>query len=302
MPYLPECQYASERSYSLHELNTACQSGKILSARAYLFDSSKQLHFRLGCCEGLMPFEESALEAESGTLRDIAVIGRVGRMTCFTVKEMTVDQNGAPVALLSRLTAQKRCKDEYFDQLVPGDIIPATVTSIERFGAFCDVGCGLISLLPIDYLSVSRISSPADRFNVGQNIYTVVKKRDELGRLVLSMKELLGTWDENAAGIHAGETVIGRVRGVESYGVFVEIAPNLAGLAELRTDVETGDCVSVFIKSILPEKMKLKLIILNKLEKALPPSPLHFTRTHGHIDYWNYASVESDRYMETVFE
>ena len=249
-----------------------------------------------------MPFEESALEAETGTLRDIAVIGRVGRMTCFTVKELTTDPQGEPLAVLSRLNAQKRCKEEYFDRLEPGDVIPATVTSIERFGAFCDVGCGLISLLPIDYLSISRISSPADRFSVGQNIHCIIKKRDELGRLVLTMKELLGTWDENAEKIHVGETVIGRVRGIESYGIFVELTPNLAGLAELRGDLEVGDCVSVFIKSILPEKMKLKLIILNKLENQLPPPPLAYTQTNGHIGYWNYASAASGRYQESFFE
>ena len=37
------------------------------------------------------------------------------------------------------------------------------VTHIEPFGAFCDVGCGISALLPIDCMSVSRISSPADR-------------------------------------------------------------------------------------------------------------------------------------------
>ncbi|MGL0910084.1 hypothetical protein ACSTB0_13670, partial [Faecalibacterium wellingii] len=42
---------------------------------------------------------------------------------------------------------------------------------------------------------------------------------------------LLGTWEENAAGFTVGETVVGIVRSVEEYGTFIEIAPNLAGLA-----------------------------------------------------------------------
>lgn len=301
MAFLPEGQLIQERSYDQSELNTACLTGRILWARAYLFDASRCLHFHLGCCEGVMPFEESALGAADGEVRDIAVIGRVGRMTCFTVKEMIADDNGAPVAVLSRAAAQQRCKEQYFNLLQPGDVVPATVTSIERFGAFCDVGCGLISLLPIDYLSVSRIRSPAERLTCGQNIFCVVKKRDELGRIVLSMKELLGSWDENAARFSVGETVIGRVRGIESYGIFVEIAPNLAGLAESRPDVSVGDCVGVYIKSIIAEKMKIKLIILSRLEAPLPLPALEYTQTTGRLETWNYASLASEKDMTTVF-
>ena len=301
MYYLPEGQL-EERTYELSELGSAAQTGRILWARAYLFDSDRRLHFHLGCCEGVMPFEECALEMPGSPVRDIAVITRVGRMTCFTVRDIRQTPDGAPLALLSRADAQQRCREEYFDLLQPGDILPATVTSMESFGAFCDVGCGLIALLPIDYLSVSRIRTPRDRLRIGQDIYCVIRKRDDLGRLVLSMKELLGTWEENAAAFAEGETVIGYVRGIESYGVFIELAPNLAGLAELRQDLAPGDCVSVYIKSILPEKMKIKLVVLNRIENApAAPDPVFFCR-RGHIDRWEYASPLSDRHMETLFE
>ncbi len=302
MIFLPEGQIQQEKTYTINELNTAIQEQTILWARAYLFDSSRQLHFHLGCCEGVIPFEESALDADSGTVRDIAIISCVGRMTCFVVQSLSVDSGGKPLAVLSRARAQQRCKAEYFDVLQPGDVIPAVVTSMESFGAFCDVGCGLIALLPIDYLSVSRIRSPQDRLLIGQAIYCIVKKRDDLGRLVLSLKELLGTWDQNAARFAPGETVIGRVRGIESYGVFVEISPNLAGLAELRSDIAVGDSVSVYIKNILPEKMKIKLIILGRIEAKLPLPTLPYTQTEGRMDSWNYASIASGRSMESIFE
>ena len=143
--------------------------------------------------------------------------------------------------------------------LSPGDILPCTVTHIEPFGAFCDVGCGISALLPIDCMSVSRISSPADRVSVGQQILCAIKNRDAQGRFVLTIRELLGTWAENAARFTVGETVVGIVRSVEEYGTFVEIAPNLAGLAESCTGLAPGQAVSVYIKNILPEKMKIKL-------------------------------------------
>lgn len=59
----------------------------------------------------------------------------------------------------------------------------------------------------------------------------------EDGRICLSQRELLGTWEENASLFEQGETVAGIVRSVEDYGIFVELTPNLAGLAEFREGV-----------------------------------------------------------------
>ena len=70
---------------------------------------------------------------------------------------------------------------------------------------------------------------------------------DDSGRISLSHKELLGTWKENADRFHVGETVSGIVRSVESYGVFIELSPNLAGLAEPREGVEVGNLSLIHI-------------------------------------------------------
>ena len=58
------------------------------------------------------------------------------------------------------------------------------------------------------------------------DIRTVVRAIEGT-RITLTHKELLGTWAENAAQFHAGETVAGIIRSVEPYGVFVELSPNL---------------------------------------------------------------------------
>ena len=54
-------------------------------------------------------------------------------------------------------------------------------------------------------------------------------------------------------------------RSIESYGIFIELAPNLSGLSERKTGLNEGDSVSVYIKSIIPERMKIKLNIIDKL-------------------------------------
>lgn len=280
-------------------LRAAAQSGEILQSTALAFDTRRQLHFSLGGLPAVMPYEECALGAEKGEVRDIAILTRVGRPTCFVVQQVSAGEGG-PV-LLSRRAAQQRCRDEYLDRLAPGTIIPCVVTHIEPFGAFCDVGCGVSALLPIDCLSVSRIQSPADRVAVGQQLLCAVKSRDAQGRLVLTLRELLGTWSENAARFSPGDTVVGIVRSVEEYGVFIEIAPNLAGLAEAGEGLRPGQAVSVYIKNILPEKMKIKLVIVNRsLAAPLRFEPQYFV-TEGRLRRWVYSTPGSRKQIETVF-
>ena len=284
-----EGNYRSADRLSPAELRAAIASREILQSTALAFDTQRQLRFDLGGVKAVMPFGQCADGAESGTVRDIAVLTRVGRPTCFVIEGMETGENGQPCYLLSRAEAQRMCKAEYLDTLQPGDILPCTVTHIEPFGAFCDVGCGISALLPIDCMSVSRISSPADRVSVGQQILCAIKSRDVQGRFVLTIRELLGTWAENAARFQAGMTVPGIVRGLKEYGAFVELTPNLSGLAERKSGLREGDRVSVYIKAILPERMKIKLLAIDTLPPLNAPAPLEYFLTQGQIEKWKYA-------------
>ena len=166
---------------------------------------------------------------------------------------------------------------------------------------FCDIGCGINALLPIDNISVSRIPHPNVRFSVGDEIKVIIKDIDEDNRVTLSHKELLGTWEENAKEFSVGETVSGIIRSVENYGIFIELAPNLAGLAEYTSNVEVGQQASVYIKSIIPEKMKFKLIIVESFEADYPkPAPVYFL-DDTHINYFKYSPDCSERIIETIF-
>ena len=287
--YRTEGNYRSAARLSAAELRAAMASHEILQATALAFDTQRQLRFDLGGVRAVMPFVQCADGAENGTVRDIAVLTRVGRPTCFVVQALDTDEDGQPFYRLSRAEAQRMCKADYLDTLSPGDILPCTVTHIEPFGAFCDVGCGISALLPIDCMSVSRISSPADRVSVGQQILCAVKNRDVQGRFVLTIRELLGTWAVNAAHFSVGETVVGIVRSVE------------AGLAESCTDLAPGQAVSVYIKNILPEKMKIKLVIVNHSLNQRHRFELRYFITEGHLDRWVYSTPGSSKRIETDF-
>ena len=275
-------------------------SDTVLEAKAYMCDSNHNLIVELGGFRGIIPRTEGAIGIKDGLVRDIALISRVGKPVCFTVSEVRLDECGKPYALLSRRHAQELCRERFIEKLIPGDVIPARVTHLESFGAFCDIGCGIIALLPIDAVSVSRISHPRDRFRVGDDIFVVIKSVADDGRITLTHKELLGTWEENASRFSAGQTVSGIIRSVENYGVFVEIAPNLAGLAEPKADCFIGQKSSVYIKSIIPEKMKLKLIIIDNFDSDYAP-PIEYFINADHIDSWYYSTKECYKQIYTQF-
>ena len=296
-----EGNYRDASRLSIAELRAAAASGEILQATALAFDTRRQLRFDLGGVRGVMPFAACAEGADTGAVRDIAVLTRVGRATCFVIESLDEDAEGRPLCRLSRARAQQMCREEYLDGLEPGDILPCAVTHIESFGACGAVGCGSGARLPTYGRSVVRISSPADRVSVGQQILCAIRSRDSQGRFVLTIRELLGTWAENAAAFTPGETVVGIVRSVEDYGTFVEIAPNLAGLAESCPDLRPGQAVSVYIKSILPEKRKIKLVIVNRALGQSHRFDMHYFLTEGHIDRWVYSTPESKKQIVTEF-
>ena len=292
-----ENRYMTSSPSTLYE---AMNKSIILEAVASMCDFNHNIVVELGCMKGIIPREEGTIGISEGKVRDIALISRVGKPVCFIVEDIKPDENGRLVALLSRKRAQERAIKEYISSLKRGDVIGARVTHLESFGAFCDIGCGVVALMPIDSISVSRISHPSDRFKVGDDIKSVVRMIDENGRITLSLKELLGTWEQNAALFSQGQTVSGKVRSVESYGIFIELSPNLAGLAELRENVEVGQTASVYIKSLIPDKMKVKLIIIDTFETGSRPENKYFF-DGNHIDYWRYSPEGATKVIETDF-
>ena len=279
----------------------AYYSGKILEVRATVCDKDHNLHVDLGVMKGIIPRNEGAIGIEDGSVRDIAIISRVNKPVMCKIIDFTTDEKGEVIAVLSRKAVQLDCMREYVSSLVPGQVIDAVVTHMESFGVFADIGAGICALMPIDSISVSRIPHPSARFTAGEKIKAVVKSVDENGRITLSYKELLGTWEENAALFKAGETVPGIVRSVERYGIFVELKPNLAGLAEYVPGVVPGQHASVYIKNLIPERMKIKLIIVDSFDAEYPNEPVAYYNNSSFIDRWVYSPECCNKKVETVF-
>ncbi len=279
----------------------AMNEGVILEAMAVRCDANYTLTVDLGCMVGVIDRSDVEYDRTGADTRDIAVITRVGKAVCFKVMGF-YSEKGVKMVRLSRKEAQRECYEAFLGDCIAGDIIDAKITHLESFGAFVDIGCGIISLLSIDCISVSRISHPSDRFSVGDRIKVAIKSNDG-ERIYVTHKELLGTWEENASMFSVGQTVAGIVRSIEDYGIFVELTPNLAGLAEYRSDITVGQTTAVYIKNIIPERMKLKLVIIDAYKGE--NVPVREIRPLGddvsHIDSWQYSPSGSQRIIETVF-
>ena len=289
--------------HTLQSLKSAVESGETLEAVALRCDVNHTLHFSLNGIRAVMQREEINAPWISGSDRDIAILSRVGKPTCFTVQEILTDEKGAPVARLSRRAAQEKAMEYFLQCLRPGSVLACRATRLESFGVFLDIGCGIVAMLPIEHISVSRISHTKERFRAGQKILAVVLSIDpERRRFTMTHRELLGTWMENASWFRPGEIVPGVVRSVQPYGSFIELTPNLSGLADTREDLTTGDRVSVFIKSIRPERMKIKLQVIEKLPPDSTLPDLKYQITDGVLDRWVYSPPNYEKApVETVF-
>lgn len=299
MDYIREFNCDTTANLNIDLLKKAFEKEDVLCAKALLYEKSVGLHFNLAGYQAIMPTEEVAFSVD-GYIKETAIATRVNKNVCFIITSIS-EKDGQTIFYLSRKILQEKFYNEYVLNLKCGDVIPCNVTHVDSFGVFCDIGYGITALLPIDFISVSRINSPSDRFYEGQNILSCIKNIDENGRIVLSHKELLGTWLENAHMFNRGETVKGIVRSKETYGIFVELAPNLAGLAEVCEGIEIGDVVNVYIKSIIPEKMKIKLVIMNTISNAKDDKSIKYFISNGHIDSWYYSTPESHKNIFTIF-
>lgn len=309
--YLPEGMLltSEENIYytsDIKRLEKAMERGIILEGVVTRCDSENMdLSVEVGRYHGIIPREEAVWSRDGETAKDIAVITRVGKAAAFKITDIVYLPSGEPHLILSRRAAQAECDVNYISRLESGDIIPAVVTHLEPFGAFIDIGCGIISLMTVDSISVSRISHPRERFKCGEHIMSIVRSVDrESGRIYMSHRELLGTWEENAARFESAQTVTGIVRSIEDYGIFVELSPNLAGLAEYKDGVEVGDVCAVYIKNIIPEKMKIKLVLIDSAKGSFTHNMKYFIDTDKvrHMPHWKYSPDGCTKVIETVFD
>lgn len=226
-------------------------------------DKDYNLHVELkNGMHGIIPRQE--IEAinidEKGFPKENLCIGKVHKYVQFKLKEKDGDK-----LIFSRKDVQQEVLNSVKTDLKVGDNIKGIVKNITPYGAFIDIGGGVVGLAYIEDLSVARIKTPYERLKIGQNVNIVVKFINrETGKLNLSYKDTLGTWEENAKKFSVGMNTKGIIRETEKNknGIFIELTPNLVGMAEYKEGLKYGEKVDLYIKKIDYDKKKVKVVLL----------------------------------------
>lgn len=262
--FIPEGWLDTKECFNKSDLETAFNDGKVLQGFVESCDNNYNLHINLGNnIKGIIPRNE--LEGinsdEYGYCNPGICKNKVNNFVQFKVKEIYSNDK----VILSRKNVQEDALNWVKNDLAPGMVVNGIVKNIRKFGAFVEIGGGVVGLLHIEDISISRIKSPEERFSIGQKINVMIKSIDkENSKVVLTYKELLGDWEENIKEYAEKSVVQGIVKETDQFknGIFIELKPNLVGLAEYKEGVEYGQTVNVYIKKIIKDRKKIKLLII----------------------------------------
>lgn len=258
--FVPEGWNEEIENLNLQKIQEYQQENRTIQGIVQSCDEQYNLHINLGNnIEGIIP--RSEVEDIEGELpNEKLCVGKVHKYVQFKIQDIENDRK----VLLSRKSVQQEALNYIKDKMKVGQHVTGIVKNIRPYGAFIEIGGGIVGLAHIEDLSVARIKTPFERLNIGQKVNVVVKSIDRYtGRVNLSYKETLGTWEENARNFSSGMKVQGIIRETEKNknGIFIELTPNLVGMAEYSEGYEYGQKVNVYIKKIDNEKRKVKLLI-----------------------------------------
>ena len=264
LKFVPEGWNNEITQLDINNVNEYIKTGDTLQGLVKECDEKYNLYVRFeNGLTGIMPREE--VEAinigNDGLPKTNLCTGKVHKFVQFKVKEIKNENT----VMLSRKQVQNEALNWIKNDLRIGQTVTGIVKNIKPYGAFVEIGVGVVGLVHIEDLSVARIKTPYERLKIGQKIDIMVKSIDkDNGQVILSYKETLGTWEENAQKFTSGMKVQGIVRETEKNknGIFIELTPNLVGMAEYQEGLEYGQNVDVYIKKIDTQKKKVKLTII----------------------------------------
>jgi len=213
--------------------------------------------------------------SQMGLRRDEPQADIIGRTLSFTISEYS--ENGRNLVLSRRaiLDGERQDKKRVLQaSLQEGMKVRGKVTSIQKFGAFVDIG-GVEGLLPVSEIAWSRTEKVGDVLSVGQEVEVILKKLDwEQERFSFSLKDALpDPWELAVDSYPAGSYHTGTVSRLAPFGAFVTLAQGVDGLIHIsklgagrrlshpREVLKEGQSVEVQIEAVDREKRKISLAL-----------------------------------------
>ncbi len=270
----------ADRERHMSALDEAYQNKATISVRVK--DANRGgLLVEFGNIEGFLPVSQlaSAHYPKVGGDRD-AIQGRLKGLvgTALDVKVINFDPR-ANKLIFSEKAAGDALAEERAAELPIGQQLSGTITGIVDFGLFVRVN-DVEGLVHISEVSWDRVANLKDQFTIGQSVEVTVTDVSG-GRVSLSMKRLIADpWLGKTKDLTVGQPVTGPVTKLTSFGAFIEVAPDVTGLAHisefnLEGEAKLSDRLTVgtpetfVVKSIDAAAHRINLVPAGKRKKEV---------------------------------
>jgi small subunit ribosomal protein S1 len=197
----------------------------------------------------------------------------VGKKFEFMVAEYS--EKGRNVILSRRPFLEKieqEKKSALKESLQKGMTVSGVVTSVQKFGAFIDLG-GIQGLLPLSEMGWGRVDDPKVLYAPGDKVEVVIINLDwENNRITLSAKATMpNPWDEFVRKNAEGSLLKGKISSLTNFGAFIKMEDGVEGLLHISKiargkkikhagDVmKAGEELEVKIEKIDRENRKISL-------------------------------------------
>ena len=206
----------------------------------------------------------------------------IGTRLAFRITDYT--EKGRNIVVSRRVLLeeeQRRLKDEAQAAISEGQTVSGTVTSLQPFGAFVDIG-GLEGLIPISEIGWTRVKDVSEVLAVGQQVKVVIKAIDrEKERISLSLKDTLADpWEQVVQLYPEGSFHSGMVARLAPFGAFVTLGSGVDGLIHIsklgagkrishpREVIKEGDSIEVKVESVDRANRRLSLALAGAARAA----------------------------------
>jgi small subunit ribosomal protein S1 len=208
----------------------------------------------------------------------------------------------------------KEQKEELLSSIKEGSIIKGKVKNLTDYGAFIDLG-GMDGLVHITDISWTKVNSPSEILNLGDDISVKVLKFDEeLSRLSLGIKQLTeNPWDNLDFEIELNTDIEAKVNSINDSGINLLINDKYDGIVALNEMtwlkkpphpsklVSINDIINVKIIDIDKEKKKISCSLKqtksnpwDKLNETVKINDIIDTEVVNIVDFGIFVKVHDE--------
>jgi small subunit ribosomal protein S1 len=220
-----------------------------------------------GAVRAFCPFSQMGLRREENPT------DYIGRSLTFHIVEYSEGGKNIVVSRKPIFEKEKQEKKEALKEtLKEGAKIRGKVTSIQKFGAFVDIG-GVEGLLPVSEIAWTRTEKVGDILSVGQEVEVIIIKLDwDNDRYSFSLKDTLpNPWDRVEEAYPIGSFHTGTVARITNFGAFVTLKDGVDGLIHVskitatrrinhpREVLKEGQIVEVQVEAVDRSQRRISL-------------------------------------------